>query len=149
MLRHWITTLDMSSGRSTGTFCHVILYQLSHVTKTSKATWQRFREGIESKLYLNINFRSWQGNLFVWCNMIDQETIFCSNIHNLASIDGYLCLLAFTTMDMLIKTRWVVNFNLFLTLYKLDVCRCAQVAAEVVHEHGYVNQKLVASFYSI
>ena len=50
---------------------------------------------------------------------------------------------------MLIKTRWVVNFNLFLTLYKLNVCRDAQVAAEVVHKHGYVNQNLMASSYSI
>ena len=37
-LNHDVGYTCMSSQRSTGTFCHVIFYQLNHVTKTSYTT---------------------------------------------------------------------------------------------------------------
>ena len=61
---------------ATGTFCHVIVYHLNHVTKTSYTTSQRFWDGIESS-YLNIIFWPWKRKILVW-NTIwqDQGTTF-------------------------------------------------------------------------
>ena len=72
---HWISALDISSWRSTGTFCHVISYQLKHVIKTSKISWgnrtplvPRVSRGTSSAYQLSI--------LFLLCGPSSQVTPF-------------------------------------------------------------------------